>query len=160
MQMATDKDQIVVDVKCCFSGVDADISKLKELAVQVCRRFSVGRATVSVAIVGDETIKQVNSDYLNKQEQTDVISFDLSDEDENSKSFEIIINAEQAMREADQRGHSSEAELALYLTHGLLHNLRFDDVDPAGAKRMHDMEDEILQQAGFDVVYNRRIQNN
>jgi probable rRNA maturation factor len=158
MQMVTDKDQIVVDVKCCFGGLDT--GKLKQLAVQVCRRFSLRHVTISIAIVGDENIKQVNSDYLNKQEQTDVISFDLSDDDENGKCFEIIINAEQAIREADKRGHSSEAELALYLTHGLLHNLCFDDAEPADAKRMHDMEDEILQQAGFDVVYNRRIKNN
>jgi probable rRNA maturation factor len=160
MQMAADKDQIVVDVKCCFGGLDTDTGKLKQLAVQVCRRFSLRHVTISIAIVGDENIKQVNSDYLNKQEQTDVISFDLSDDDENGKCFEIIINAEQAIREADKRGHSSEAELALYLTHGLLHNLCFDDAEPADAKRMHDMEDEILQQAGFDVVYNRRIKNN
>jgi probable rRNA maturation factor len=159
MEMATDKDQIVVDVKCCFGGVDTDINKLKKLVVQVCRRFSVDRATVSIAIVGDENIKKINSDYLKRQTNTDVISFDLSDEDENGKSFEIIINAELAMRQAEQRGHSSEAELALYLTHGLLHNLRFDDVDAEQAGRMHNMEDEILQQAGFGVVYKsqRRI---
>ena len=153
--MANDRDRIVADITCSC-GVDADISKLKELAVHICQRFSAGRVTVSIAIVDDEAIRQVNSDYLNRQEQTDVISFDLSDETENSKSFEIIINAERAMREAAQRGHSAEAELALYLTHGLLHNLRFDDADPAGAQQMHDMEDEILQQAGFGVVYKSR----
>ena len=63
------------------------------------------------------------------------------------------------MRQAAQRGHSTEAELALYLTHGLLHNLGFNDADKAAAERMHDMEDEILQQAGFGVVYNRSIKN-
>ena len=157
--MATDKPKIIVDISCCLEGVDADISKLKELAVHICCRFSIVQAIISVAIVDDEVIKQVNSDYLKSQKLTDVISFDLSEEDEEAKSYEIIINAQQAMRQAAQRGHSSEAELALYLTHGLLHNLGLDDADKAEAERMHDMEDEILQQAGFGVVYNRSIKN-
>ena len=153
MEMATEKNKIVADITCSCGDFGADISKLKKLAVNICQRFSAEHVAVSIAVVDDEAIKRVNSDYLNKQEQTDVISFDLSDETENNKSFEIIINAEQAAREAAQRGHSAEAELALYLTHGLLHNLGFDDADPAGAEQMHDMEDEILQQAGFGVVY-------
>ena len=157
--MATDKPKIIVDISCCFEGVDADISKLKELAVNICWRFSVDNAAVSIAIVDDQAIKKVNSDYLKSQKLTDVISFDLSDEGEQTKSYEIIINAQRAMRQAAQRGHSTEAELALYLTHGLLHNLGLDDADKAQAERMHDMEDEILQQAGFGVVYNRSIKN-
>ena len=151
--MSNEKDKIVADITCSCRGIDADTGKLEKLAVHICRRFLKGRVTVSIAIVDDEAIRKINSVYLNRPEKTDVISFDLSDEAENCKTFEIIINAEQAMREAAQRGHSAEAELALYLTHGLLHNLGFDDAETAGTRQMHDMEDEILQLAGFGVVY-------
>ena len=48
-----------------------------------------------------------------------------------------------------------EAELALYITHGLLHNLGFDDSTEMQAKKMHDTEDEILRQSGFGLVYNK-----
>jgi len=57
-------------------------------------------------------------------------------------------------REAARRGHSAEAELALYVTHGLLHNLGFNDATAAQARKMHRMEDEILQHLGYGFVYN------
>ena len=58
-------------------------------------------------------------------------------------------------RESKKRKHSIEAELALYITHGLLHNLGFSDEDTAGAGEMHAVEDKILQQAGFGIVYSK-----
>ena len=60
-----------------------------------------------------------------------------------------------AVRQASLRGHSSEAELALYITHGLLHKLGFDDSTKGRAKKMHDIENEILQQLGYGLVYNK-----
>ena len=68
----------------------------------------------------------------------------------------MVVNGEMAVREAKLRGHSSEAELALYITHGLLHNLGFDDSTQSQARKMHDTEDEILQQLGYGLVYNKR----
>jgi probable rRNA maturation factor len=59
-----------------------------------------------------------------------------------------------AVRQANLRGHSSEAELALYITHGLLHNLGFDDSTQGQAEKMHNIENEILQQLGYGPIYN------
>jgi len=80
----------------------------------------------------------------------------LSDDEvpQSPKLFELIVNGEMAVRQANLRGHSSKAELALYITHGLLHNFGFDDSIPSKARKMHDTEDEILQQLGYGLVYN------
>jgi probable rRNA maturation factor len=59
-----------------------------------------------------------------------------------------------AVKQANMRGHSSEAELALYITHGLLHNFGFDDSTQKQAEKMHNIEDQILQQLGYGPVYN------
>jgi probable rRNA maturation factor len=82
----------------------------------------------------------------------------LSDDEvpQSPKLLELIVNGEMAVRQANLRGHSSEAELALYITHGLLHHLGFDDSTESQARKMHDMEDEILQQLGYGLVYNTR----
>ena len=64
-----------------------------------------------------------------------------------------------AVRQANQRGHSSEAELALYITHGLLHNLGFDDSTKKQARKMHETEDKILQEFGYGIVYNKSIKS-
>ncbi|MHC4115744.1 MAG: rRNA maturation RNase YbeY, partial [Planctomycetota bacterium] len=103
---------------------------------------------------------QINKHFLNRTTDTDVISFDLSDNQKTTgkkkkqKFLELVVNGEKAVKEAQKRAHSSQAELALYITHGLLHHLGFDDSQPENAKKMHDAEDEILQQQGFGVVYN------
>ena len=147
---------IVVQIAKKFNGLDVNLPKLKKLVKAICRRFKLAKATVSIAIVDDDEIRKVNSRFLNRNFPTDCLSFDLSDEDAcSSKSFELVVNAERAAKEANLRGHSSEAELALYITHGLLHKLGFDDSTHTQAKKMRNAEDEILQQLGYDLVYNR-----
>lgn len=152
----TDKDKKVnIEITCDIEALEVDTGKLEELAGQVCGRFEICPVTVSIAIVGDEEMLRVNKEFLDSDEQTDVISFDLSDENETLKVFELVVNADQALRQAQSRGHIQQAELALYITHGLLHNVGFDDIDEADAKKMHAMEDKILQEAGYGTVYEK-----
>lgn len=155
--MDSQDSDIRIEISC---EIDAgfDIEKLKSLAESVCRKFSVIKAAVSIAIVDDEAIAEINKQFLDHTGPTDVISFDLSDEDDGAgdvKNFEIVINADQAQRQSVDRDHDTEAELALYITHGLLHNFGFDDHGEADSKKMHEMEDQILQDEGFGVVYGK-----
>jgi probable rRNA maturation factor len=146
---------IVVQITKKFDSLEVDLPRLRKLVKAVCNRFKLSKATVSIAIVDDAESARVNAEFLNSNSPTDCISFDLSDNDKDvPKTFDLVVNAERAVKEAGLRGHSGEAELALYITHGLLHNLGFDDSTPERAKKMHDTEDEILQQQGFGLVYN------
>ena len=147
---------IVVQIIKEFENIDVDLPRLKRLIRTVCDRFKLPKTTVSVAIVGDGQIRKLNKQFLNCNSTTDCLSFDLSDDD--AKSFDLIVNAEMAVREANTRGHSAEAELALYIAHGLLHNLGFDDSKKAQAGKMHLTEDEILQKLGYGLVYNNSCQ--
>ncbi len=153
--MPTEKNDIVVQIACDCQTLKVDLDRFEDLACRICGRFNVKKAAISIAIVDDDTITQVNTKFLNHKTQTDVISFDLSDGTGEPKNFELVVNAEQAVRQAQKRGHSTEAELALYITHGLLHNLGFDDADQQQGQKMHNTEDEILQQAGFGIVYGK-----
>ncbi len=150
------KIMIVVQIAKKFGDIDVDLPKLKKLVKVICSRFKLSKVTIGIAIVDNAEIRKLNKRFLNCNSVTDCLSFDLSDDDADSpKSFELVVNGERAVKEANLRGHSSEAELALYITHGLLHNLGFDDSRQAQAKKMHDTEDEILQQLGFGLVYNK-----
>jgi probable rRNA maturation factor len=168
MASAKQDQDIVIQITSNFETMDVSLSKLEELAKTVCNRFAglgtaQARYEVSIAIVDDSEIRQLNAQFLNHKTTTDCLSFDLSDDEESEitnqklKIFELIVNGEMAVRQADLRGHSSEAELALYITHGLLHNLGFDDQTSDQARTMHDTEDEILQQMGYGFVYNRDV---
>ncbi len=153
------KDQeIVVQIANNFAGIDARPAKIKELVKAVFLRFGLSKATVSIAIVDDAEIRKLNSRFLNRKSTTDCLSFDLSDTQspQSPKMFELVINGEMALRRANLRGLSGRAELALYITHALLHNLGFDDSTDSLAKKMHDMEDKILQQLGYGLVYNKK----
>ena len=158
---STKKDQhIVVQIANNFAGLDAPSSKIKKLVEAVFNDLSPARSSktvVSIAIVDDAEIRKLNSRFLNRKSTTDCLSFDLSDSKgpHSPKLFELIVNGEMALRQANSRGHSSEAEIALYITHGLLHNLGFDDSTEPKAKKMHDFEDNILQQLGYGLVYNK-----
>ncbi len=162
--MGSTKPQLetVVQIAKNFKDIDVSPSKLEKLVKTICDCFNPPRrispcqsksTVVSIAIVGDAEIRKMNKRYLNRNRSTDIISFDLSEE-KDQKLFELVVNGEMAVKQARQRGHSSEAELALYVTHGLLHNLGFDDTTQSQAKKMHETEDKFLQQLGYGLVYN------
>jgi probable rRNA maturation factor len=139
-------------------GIRVSRMKLIELIDGVCRRFGIDGATISVGIVDDSEITKLNREFLDHKGTTDCLSFDLSEGQakQGSAVFDLIVNGEMAARQAAERGHSSGAELALYVTHALLHQLGFDDADAASADKMHRTEDEILQYFGYGPVYNAR----
>jgi probable rRNA maturation factor len=147
---------IVVHITRDFKSIVCPQKKLRKLVRTICGRFNLANATVSIAIVGNKQICKLNRRFLNRKTVTDCLAFDLSERRSNHRWFELVVNGERAISEAARRGHCAQAELALYVTHGLLHNLGFDDLLPTQAQKMHRLEDEILQQQGFGPVYDKK----
>jgi len=147
---------ITIEITTHYDEIPADSAKLEALIQTVCERFDVSEATVSLGIVDDAEIGELNERFLGHEGTTDCLSFDLSDDraDGGARVFDLIVNGQMARRQAAERGHAEEAELALYVTHTLLHQLGYDDVTPELARKMHHMEDEILQHLGYGLVYN------
>jgi probable rRNA maturation factor len=141
----------------------ADAARLRRTARHVLRDRGVTSARVSIVLLDDAAIAPLKQQYYGLAEATDVLSFDLADEpDEPHESdapdldLEILLNAQRADRIAHERGHQPLAELDLYLVHGLLHHLGFDDHDPADARKMHHHEDRLLTELGVGAVYQNR----
>ena len=147
---------VIVHITRDFKNIICPQRKLIKLVRVICNRFGLANATVSIAIVANKHIRKLNDRFLNHKNVTDCLAFDLSDSKTGHRLFELVVNGEKAKSEAAKRGHSAQAELALYITHGLLHNLGFDDLLPKKAKKMHRLEDEILQQQGFGLVYDKK----
>ena len=155
--MEADEYDKRVEVRISDKGrrFTADIPRFEKLATTICARFGLKTAAVDIAIVNHAEIEKMNRRFLSRKGVTDVISFDLSDAGEDKvRVFDIAVNGELAAAQAAERSIEPAAELALYITHGLLHNLGFNDADPGEAARMHKVEDEILQDLGYGVVYN------
>jgi len=151
---------ITIQITNHVETLPANTPQLRKLVRTICRQFGISSARISIGIVDDAEITVLNRRFLNHAGTTDCLSFDLSDETEpeGHRVFDLIVNGALALREAARRGHEAEAELALYLTHGLLHDLGFDDATAEQARRMHRTEDEVLLQLGYGLVYNHKRQ--
>ncbi len=131
---------------------------LRRAAQATLERHGVRTAHLSIALVDDARMARLHERHLGHRGPTDVLTFDLGDStgptDRNTAiDGEIVVSVDTATREADARGHSLDAELALYVVHGTLHLLGYGDGDDTVAARMHRIEDEILVQIGMGVVY-------
>ncbi|MBN1764647.1 MAG: rRNA maturation RNase YbeY [Sedimentisphaerales bacterium] len=128
-------------------------SQMERTVTHVLNKMRVPRAEVSLAFVNDDAIRQLKQRYFNLDEITDVISFDLGKSDGELLDCEIVVNTQCAVRVAARRSLDPAAELNLYVVHGLLHQLGFDDSTEEQSSLMHQKEDELLEELGFGKVF-------
>lgn len=100
---------------------------------------------VSLLLTDDAEIGVLHDQHLGDPSATDVMSFELDGE------AEIVVSVETARRIAEERGHEARAEIALYIVHGLLHTLGYDDVRVRDRRRMRRAEQVVLQRLGLRV---------
>jgi probable rRNA maturation factor len=129
-----------------------DRGKMREVVRRVLEGEGVADAEISLAFVDNPTIHQLNKRYLQHDEPTDVLSFPLSELNAKRLAGELVIGAEVAQAQAQERGHAVEAELALYVIHGLLHLCGRDDHDEEGAAVMRKKEKHYLSLLGYPDI--------
>ncbi|NLL17492.1 MAG: rRNA maturation RNase YbeY [Clostridia bacterium] len=115
---------------------------------------------VSVALVDDETIRELNRDYRNVDRPTDVLSFAYREDDPDEPDYDIdpseedvlgdiIISLERAKVQAEEYGHSLERELGFLVAHGFYHLLGYDHLEPEEEALMEDKVEGILALVGL-----------
>ena len=119
-------------------------------------------AEVSVTVVDDKEIQEINKIYRNIDKATDVLSFpmyqyekaadfdNLDDSAFNPESGElllgdIVISAEKVTAQAKEYGHSKEREFAFLLVHSMLHLLGYDHMEEEERLVMESKQKEILE---------------
>lgn len=112
------------------------------------------RAEITVCIVEDKKIKELNRKFLGKNEATDVLAFDGSASSFGSArdgpsvprhiSADIVISTDTALRNAKAFRTNASKEIKLYLIHGILHLLGYDDHSPKDKKLMRDKEKKYV----------------
>lgn len=127
-----------------------DSDRLRRGIESVISDAGIDEAAISVAIVDDATIHQLNREFLNHDYPTDVLSFVL-ERDARHLEGEIILGADEAIRVAAEYGWSAEEELLLYAIHGALHLVGYDDQDDLSRAQMRDCERRYLQQCGVTL---------
>ncbi len=124
-----------------------DCELLQKAVRLVVENESGDEADVSIAIVDDDTIHALNRKYLEHDYPTDVLSFLLSSSGDTLEG-EVIVSADTAAREAVRFGWSTSDELLLYLIHGTLHLVGYEDASEADRATMRTKERHYLAALG------------
>ncbi|WP_212973161.1 rRNA maturation RNase YbeY [Bacillus sp. J14TS2] len=116
-------------------------------------------AEVSLMIVSNPKIQEINKEYRGKDQVTDVISFALEENSEGEKLIQgaqlprvlgdIIISLDRTKEQAHEYGHSFKRELGFLAVHGFLHLLGYDHMNREDENRMFMRQNDIL--AGFGL---------
>jgi probable rRNA maturation factor len=141
IEVAISDDQITL-------VVDGD--RLRSAIAMILSDSGRETATISLAIVDDPTIHELNRRFLKHDYPTDVLSFVLEDDGQRLDG-EIIVSADYAARSAPDYGWSAEDELLLYVIHGTLHLVGFDDLDDEPRAEMRKRERHYLGQMGVKL---------
>lgn len=87
-------------------------------------------AELSIVIVDDAQIREINRDYLQRDKATNVISFAMQEGEgagiQPSLLGDVVISAQTAARDAEEAGLPFVSELYFLLLHGILHLLGYD----------------------------------
>ncbi|AUZ27132.1 rRNA maturation RNase YbeY [Bacillus subtilis] len=117
------------------------------------------QAEVSVTIVTNEDIQQINKEYRGKDAPTDVISFALEEEGEGEIEIvgaeippvlgDIIISADRTREQAEEYNHSFKRELGFLAVHGFLHLLGYDHMTKEEEEEMFTKQKDLLDAYGL-----------
>ena len=129
--------------------------KIRELVWFIARSERRAIERIDIAVVGRRRIAGLNARHLRRRGVTDVLSFDLGTGPAGGLCAQVVVCADVALRQARRRGHAAWKELLLYVAHGLLHAMDYDDATPRQARRMHERENELLKKLGIGAVYRR-----
>jgi probable rRNA maturation factor len=119
------------------------IAKLVEF---VARAEGSRVSQVDIAVMDSRKVAQINRQYLHHAGDTDVITFDLSDNTQPGIVAQIVVCGDVAVREAKARNIPASRELLLYVAHGLLHLMGYEDQSVRGRAAMHARQDELLDE--------------
>ena len=123
--------------------------ELVERAARLAHEVGGGRlSSLSIVLLDDQGIAELNRRLLGRDGPTDVIAFE-AEEDPEGLSAEIYVNVEAAARQGEEYGLGFEGELCFLVAHGVLHALGFSDADERERQEMFALQEQVLEMLGI-----------
>jgi probable rRNA maturation factor len=135
------------------SGHGLDVRRLAGLSRFVLDRMRVHpQAELCIKAVDEPTIAQLNEQWMDKEGPTDVLAFPIDElrpgmvdeEPEEGVLGDLVLCPTVAVRQGEEAGHGTEAEIELLTVHGILHLLGYDHAEPDEHREMFGLQDELL----------------
>jgi probable rRNA maturation factor len=144
------------------SGVAVDEKTLEKLARFVLDDLGVHPLVeLSIRLVDVDAMTALHVHFMDEPGPTDVLAFPMDELHDHRDDVEspdgpptmlgdVVLCPAVAAQQAREAGHSTEAELHLLCTHGILHLLGYDHGDPAQEREMFGHQTRLL--TGWSVV--------
>ncbi|MFD1781252.1 rRNA maturation RNase YbeY [Fredinandcohnia salidurans] len=140
---------------------EEECTLVQELLFLAADKEGVSEGTeVSVTFVDNERIREINREYRDKDQPTDVISFAMEEMGEGELAIigedipkvlgDIIISIPRTKEQAEDYGHSFARELGFLAVHGFLHLLGYDHMTKEDEEKMFSRQKEILEAYGLE----------
>lgn len=110
---------------------------------------------ISILLVDNSYIKELNFIYRNQNRPTDVLSFAMNELAEDEPDYEsledvnilgdIVVSLEKAVEQSEEYGHSISRELGYLVAHGMLHLIGYDHETEEETRGMRNLEEKIMQ---------------
>ena len=138
------------------SGAVVDTRSLHALARHVLDGMGVNPLVeLSIRLVEIDAMTALHEHFMNEPGPTDVLAFPMDElddrrDDNDDDSLpptllgDVVLCPVVAERQAVEAGHSTEAELHLLCTHGILHLLGYDHADEAEEREMFGLQKRLL----------------
>ena len=129
------------------------LSKMEEGAALCVEEEGISseRVEVSLTLVGEEEIQELNRTYRQVDKVTDVLSFpqydDLHDLPKEGELLlgDVVICKKRALRQAQDFGHSPEREMVYLFIHSICHLLGYDHMEEEDKSEMRAKEEAVMR---------------
>jgi probable rRNA maturation factor len=123
-----------------------DTRLLKALAARALELAgAAANYNLSIVLVDDRQIATLNARFHHVQSPTDVLSFDYG-----PSEGELVISLERVRAQAHRFRTTPARELALYVSHGILHLHGYNDHSPRERRRMRAAERRLMNHLDRD----------
>jgi probable rRNA maturation factor len=105
-----------------------DLKSLEKLLKSLAVDYKLKNPEITLVLVNDKAIRELNLRYRKKDKPTDVLSFSMGEKGADGKFYlgDIVISVPQAARQHRAKDHDLQTEVELLTVHGFLHLLGYE----------------------------------
>ena len=138
-----------------INDYNLELSYENELLIKLINHIliseKIGKASISIILTNQDYLSKLKKEYFNVDQFTDVIAFNLEDENENIDG-EIYISIDNVLENSKKFKTSFNNEFSRVFIHGVLHVIGYNDNSEKNIKIMRALEDKYLLNLSEEVI--------
>jgi len=134
-----------IEIINCQKIKTINLKALRRDLSKIFKLLDISSKKTTLLFCDNQFIKKLNKRYFGRISPTDVIAFPLADEFEPEYLGDIVVSVEKAVEKAKSFNVTWQKELFLYVVHGILHLLGYEDTTDAKRKKMLKTQKEIME---------------